>query len=120
VTVPPWVRWWVFGAFAACGLLYATMRFTPVFPLVIAVLVVLVFRSPERPAMGGGAMVSTGVLFLQGLRAAVDRCAEMDRSPSGSCEIYGVSEQALAMGLYVAVGLALTAYAVLRPRLLRA
>lgn len=120
VKVPPWVRWWLFGAFAACGLLYATMRFTLVFPLVIAVLVVLVIRSPERPAMGGGAMVTAGVLFLQGLRGAVERCAEMDRSPSGSCEIYGVEEQGFAMVLYVLVGLGLTAYAALRPRLARA
>jgi len=116
VTVPPWVRWWLFGGFAGSGLLFATTRFSLVFPLVIAVLVVLVIRSPERAAFGGGAIIPTGAWFLYQLRAAVERCAEMDRSPSGSCEIYGVEEQALAMGLYVAVGLGLTAYAVLRPR----
>ena len=82
-----------------------------VFPLIIAVLVVLVLRSPERAALGGGAMIPTGLFFLYQLRAAVDRCAELDGSPSGSCEIYGVEEQALAMGLYVAVGVGLTAYA---------
>jgi hypothetical protein len=115
-----WVRWWLFGAFAASALLYATMRTALVFPLAFAVLVVLVIRSPERATMGGGAMVSTGLWFLYELRAAVERCAEMDRSPSGSCEIYGVEEQALAMGLYVAVGIGLSAYAALRPRLARA
>jgi hypothetical protein len=115
-----WVRWWLFGAFAAFALLYATMRTALVFPLAFAVLVVLVIRSPERAAFGGGAMVPTGLWFLYELRAAVQRCAEMDRSPSGSCEIYGVEEQALAMGLYVAVGIGLSAYAALRPRLARA
>jgi hypothetical protein len=114
------MKWWLFGAFAAFGLLYAAMRMPLVFPLIIAVLVVLALRSPERAAFGGGAMVPTGVWFLYQLRAAVERCAEMDRSPSGSCEIYGVEEQALAMGLYVAVGIGLTAYAALRPRLSRA
>lgn len=118
--MPAWTRWWLFGALAGCGLLYATMRIWLVFPLVIAVLVLLVMRSPERPAMGGGAMVCTGVLFLQGLRAAVERCAEMDRSPSGSCSIYGVEESAVAMALYLLVGVGLTAYAALRPRLARA
>jgi hypothetical protein len=115
-----WVRWWLFGAFAACGLLYATTRSTLVFPLAIIVLVVLVMRSPERAALGGGGMVVTGPWFLYQLRAAVERCAEMDRSPSGSCEIYGVEEQGFAMILYVLVGLGLTAYAALRPRLTRA
>lgn len=84
------------------------------FPLVIAVLFVLVIRSPERAALGGGAMLPTGLWFLYEVRAAVERCAEIDRSPSGSCEIYGVEEQAVAMGLYVLVGLGLTAYAALR------
>jgi hypothetical protein len=112
-------RWWLFGAFAAFALLYATMRTAFVFPLAFAVLVVLVIRSPERAAMGGGAMLSTGLWFLYELRAAVERCAEMDRSPSGSCEIYGVEEQGFAMVLYVLVGLGLTAFAALRPRLTR-
>ncbi|MEO8633331.1 MAG: hypothetical protein ABI466_08215 [Chloroflexota bacterium] len=84
------------------------------FPLVIAVLFVLVIRSPERAAFGGGAMLPTGLWFLYEVRAAVERCAEIDRSPSGSCAIYGVEEQAVAMGLYVLVGLGLTAYAALR------
>ena len=114
------MKWWVFGAFAGFGLLYATIRMPLVFPLIIAVLVVLVMRSPERAAFGGGAMVPTGLWFLYELRASVERCAEMDRSPSGSCAIYGVDEAALAMGLYVAVGVGLTAYAALRPRLARA
>jgi hypothetical protein len=114
------MSWWLFGAFAAFALLYATMRTALVFPLAVAVLVVLVIRSPERAAMGGGALVSTGLWFLYELRAAVERCAEMDRSPSGSCEIYGVEEQGVAMVLYVLVGLGLTAYAALRPRLTRA
>ena len=113
------MSWWLFGAFAACGLLFATMRTVLVFPLIVAVLVILVMRSPERAAFGGGAMVSTGPWFLYELRAAVERCAEMDRSPSGSCSIHGVEEQALAMGLYLLVGLGLTAYAGLRPRLTR-
>jgi len=113
------MRWWLFGALAACGLLFATMRTLLVFPLIVAVLVILVIRSPERAAFGGGAMVPTGLWFLYELRAAVERCAEMDLSPSGSCSIHGVAEQALAMVLYAAAGIGLTAYAVLRPRVAR-
>lgn len=114
MSVRPWVRWWLFGASAGCGLLFAITRFILVFPLVIAVLFVLVIRSPERAAFGGGAMLLTGLWFLYEVRAAVERCAEIDRSPSGSCEIYGVEEQAVAMGLYALVGLGLTASAALR------
>ena len=118
--LPAAISWWLFGAFAALALLYGVVRTALVFPLVIAVLVVLVIRSPERAAMGGGGLVSSGLWFLYELRAAVERCAEMDRSPSGSCEIYGVEEQGFAMVLYLMVGLGLTAYAALRPRLTRA
>lgn len=105
------LRWWVLGAVAGVACLWI-MIFSPfVFPLMLAVLVVLVVRSPERAALGGGALIPTGLWFLYQLRGAVERCAEMDRSPSGSCQIYGVEEQALAMSLYVAVGIGLTLYA---------
>lgn len=86
-------------------------------PLALAALVVIVVRSPERAALGGGALVPTGAWFLYALRGAVERCAEMDRSPTGGCSIYGVEEQAIAMGLYLAVGVGLTLYAAFRRRL---
>jgi hypothetical protein len=110
------MRWWLFGAVAGAALLFATMRTVIVFPLVIAALIVIVIRSPERAAFGGGAMIPTGLFFLYELRAAVDRCAGIDASPSGSCAIYGVGEQAFAMALYVAVGVGLTAFAASRRR----
>ena len=120
MSVPPWVGWWLFGAITGSTLLWI-MIFSPIaFPLALVVLVVLVMRSPERAALGGGALIPSGLWFLYGLRGAVERCAEMDRSPSGSCSIYGVNEQAIAMGLYMAVGIGLTAFAALRPRLTRA
>jgi hypothetical protein len=116
VTVPRWMHWWSFGALTGITLL-SVMVFSPfAFPLALAVLVVLVVRSPERAAFGGGALVPTGLWFLYALRGAVERCAEIDRSPSGSCEIYGVEEQAIAMGLYLAVGIGLTLYAASRRR----
>lgn len=114
------LRWWVLGAVAGVACLWI-MIFSPfvfplrfVLPLMLAVLVVLVVRSPERAALGGGALIPTGLWFLYQLRGAVERCAEMDRSPSGSCQIYGVEEQALAMSLYVVVGVGLTLYALRR------
>ena len=117
VTVPPWIRWWLFGALTGITMLYV-MVFSPIaFPLALAALVVIVLRSPERAALGGGALVPTGLWFLNALRGAVARCAEIDRSPTGSCSIYGVEDQALAMSLYVLVGLGLTAYAALRGRI---
>ena len=116
MTVPRWASWWLFGAVAGITLLSVVIFSTLVFPVAFVVLVVLVARSPERAAFGGGALIPTGLLFLYELRAAVERCAEMDRSPSGSCAIYGVNEQAIAMALYLAVGIGLTAYAVFRRR----
>jgi hypothetical protein len=116
LSVPTWLRWWLFGAATGIGLLWVMIFDSIVFPLALVVLVVLVVRSPERAALGGGALIPTGVWFLYGLRAAVERCAEIDRSPSGSCSIYGVSEQAIAMGVSVAVGIGLTACAASRRR----
>jgi hypothetical protein len=116
VALPPWVRWWLFGAIVGIVLLSVVVFSTLVFPLALAALVLLAVRSPERAAFGGGALIPTGLWFLYGLRAAVQRCAEIDRSPSGSCSIFGVNEQAIAMSLYVAVGLGLTAYAASRRR----
>lgn len=116
VRAPRWVQWWLLGALTGVVLLTVT-SFSPIaFPLVIAALFVIVVRSPERAAFGGGALVPTGLWFLYSLRAAVERCAEMDRSPTGSCSIYGVEEQAVAMGLYLAVGVGLTLYAASRRR----
>ena len=114
VMVPPWMRWWLFGAVTGSTMLSA-MRFSPLaFPLALAALIVIVLRSPERAALGGGALVPTALWFLDALRGAVDRCAEIDRSPTGSCSIYGVEEQRLAMVFYLLAGLGLTAYAALR------
>ena len=120
LSVPAWLRWWLFGAVTGIALLWVMIFDSIVFPLALVILVVLVVRSPERAALGGGALIPTGVWFLYGLRGAVERCAEIDRSPSGSCSIYGVNEQAIAMGLYVAVGIGLTAYAASRRRWPRA
>lgn len=97
-------------------MLWVMVRSPITFPLALAVLIVLVLRSPERAALGGGALVPTGAWFLYQVRGAVERCAEIDRSPTGSCSIYGVEDQVIAMGLYVLVGVGLTAYAAFRPR----
>jgi hypothetical protein len=115
VKIPPWTTWWFFGAIVGASLLFSMTRNVLALPLIIAVLVALVVRSPERAALGGGALIPTGLWFLYELRAAVERCAAAN-GPHGSCEIYGVPEQAIAMGLYVAVGVGLTGYAVLRSR----
>lgn len=119
VTSPPWATWWVFGAVVGITLL-GVMIFSPIaFPVAFAVLVVLVVRSPERAALGGGALIPTGLWFLYHLRAAVERCDAMGHSPRGGCDIYGVPEQAIAIGLYTAVGVGLTAYAVVHSRTAR-
>ena len=110
------MTWWLFGAVVGITLL-GVMIFSPIaFPLALVVLVILVVRSPERAALGGGALIPTGVWFFNGLRAAVERCDAMGHSPRGGCDIYGVPEQAIAIGLYTAVGVGLTLYAVLRSR----
>ena len=114
------MTWWLFGAVVGITML-GVMMFSPIaFPLAFVVLVVLVVRSPERAALGGGAFIPTGLWFLYQLRAAVERCDAMGHSPRGGCDIYGVPEVAIAMGLYTAVGVGLTAYAALRSRSARA
>lgn len=114
--VPDWTRWWLFGAISGIGLLSVMVSNWLALPFVVADLVVLALRSPDRASFAGGALVPTGLWFLYELRGAVERCAEIDRSPNGSCSIYGVEDQAIAMGLYVAVGLGLTAFAAFRRR----
>jgi len=119
VKIPPWATWWLFGAVVGASLLFSVTRNIFALPLIFAILVVLAVRSPERAALGGGALIPTGLWFLYALRVAVEQCAAAN-GPRGSCEIYGVPEQAVAIGLYVAVGIGLTAYAVLRSRPARA
>jgi len=91
------MKWWFFGA------LVGRARHT---------------FSRARSA-GRWRAIPTGLWFLYQLRAAVERCDAMGHTPRGGCEIYGVPEQAIAMGLYVAVGVGLTAYAALRSRTAR-
>jgi len=116
------VRWWLAGAALGLVLLAIAVRTALVAPLGIIVLALFAIRSPERAAFGGGAIVSTGTIFLYSIRDAVTRCAEFDSAsrPIGGCTSYGVEERLVAMGLYLLVGIGLTAYAVLRPRLTRA
>jgi hypothetical protein len=110
------MTWWLFGAVVGITVL-GVMILSPIAsPLALVLLVVLVVRSPQRAALGGGALIPTGLWFLYQLRAAVERCDAMGHSPRGGCDIYGVPEQAIAMGLYTAVGVGLTAYAALRSR----
>lgn len=114
------MKWWVFGAIVGTTML-GVMVFSPIaLPVALVVLVVLVVRSPERAALRGGALIPTGLWFLYQLRAAVERCDAMGHGPRGGCDIYGVPEQAVAIGLYTAVGVGLTAYAAVRSRSARA
>ncbi len=77
MTLPPWGRAWLFGAFAGFALVLSVMRVSLAFPFVLLILVAVVIRTPERSALGGGALIPTGLWFLYELRAAVERCAEM-------------------------------------------
>jgi len=56
LSVPAWLRWWLFGAVIGIALLWVMIFDWVVFPLALVVLVVLVVRSPERAALGGGAL----------------------------------------------------------------
>ncbi len=50
LSVPAWLRWWLFGAVIGIALLWLMIFDWVVFPLALVVLVVLVVRSPERAA----------------------------------------------------------------------
>jgi hypothetical protein len=118
VRAPKWVSWWLAGAALSIVLLGLAIRTSFVVPVGIIALGLLAVRSPERAALGGGALVVSGVVFVLFVRSSVERCAEFDRvsRPNGGCSVYGVEEQLIAMGLYILVGVSLTAYAALRRR----
>jgi hypothetical protein len=122
MTVPRWVPWWLAGAALGAVLLILAVRTSAVAFVGIIVVALLAIRSPERAAFGGGAIVLTGSVFLYMLRASFERCAKFDREarPIGGCSMFGVEDSVVAMALYLLVGLGLTAYAALRPRLRRA
>jgi len=117
-----WVPWWLAGAALSAVLLGLAVRTSFVALVGIIVLALFATRSPERAAFGGGAIVLTGSVFLYLLREGFERCAKFDSTarPIGGCTMFGVEEQVVAMALYLLVGIGLTAYAVLRPRLTRA
>jgi hypothetical protein len=117
-----WLRWWLAGAALAAVLLSLAIRTSLVALLGIIVLALIAIRSPERAAFGGGAIVLTGSAFLYSLRESFERCAKFDREarPIGGCSMFGVEDSVVAMALYLLVGVGLTAYAALRPRLTRA
>jgi hypothetical protein len=117
-----WARCWIAGAALGLVLLAVAIRTALVAPLGIIALGLLAIRSPERAAFGGGAIVSTGGVFLYLLREGFERCAKFNSEarPIGGCSMFGVEDSVVAMGLYLLVGLGLTAYAALRPRLARA
>lgn len=119
---PQWVSWWLAGAALGVVLLGLALTSSLVVPVGVVALALLVLRSPERAAFGGGATVVTGAAFLYSVRVSVERCAELDRvsRPNGGCTMSGVEEQLIAMVLYLLVGVGLTAYAALRTRLVRA
>jgi hypothetical protein len=122
MTVPRWVRWWLAGTALAAVLLSLAVRTSAVAFVGIILVALLAIRSPERAAFGGGAIVLTGGVFLYMLRVSFDRCAKFNTEarPIGGCSIFGVEDSVVAMGLYLLVGVGLTAYAALRPRLTRA
>lgn len=115
---PQWVIWWLAGGALSVVLLGLALRTSLVTIVGVVTIALLALRSPERAAVGGGALVVSGAAFLFFVRQAVERCAEFDRvsRPAGGCTTYGVDEQLIAMGLYLLVGIGLTAYAALRPR----
>jgi hypothetical protein len=122
MTMPRWTRWWLAGAALAAVLLGLAIRTSAVAFVGIILVALLAIRSPERAAFGGGAIVLTGTVFLYVLRESFERCAKFDSQarPIGGCSMFGVEDSVVAMALYLLVGLGLTAYAALRPRLTRA
>ena len=122
MTVPRWVVWWLAGAALAAVLFSLALRTSAVAFVGIIVVALMAIRSPERAAFGGGAVVLTGGVFLYLLRESFERCAKFDREarPTGGCSMLGVEDSVVAMALYLLVGVGLTAYAALRPRVTRA
>jgi len=110
--------WWLAGATLSAVLLDLALRTSAVALVGIVALGLVALRSPERAAVGGGAIVLSGAANVYFIHQAVERCAELDRlsRPNGGCTMSGVEDQLIAMGLYLLVGFGLTAYAALRSR----
>ncbi len=92
------------------------MVYMPFFPIVpfggllvfIALGVPLVLRSKHRGATGGAVLLAMALIFSWFLRESVERCAEIDRSPNGSCQMYGVADQSMALALLTGTGVVLS------------
>jgi hypothetical protein len=101
----------VLGA-VAVPLLMAT--FAPLGFIVFAALVALAATRRESRDLGGGLLIAFGLWWVYFIRQAVDRCAALNRQPSGSCAIYGTDEQLVLAGCVVFVGILLVATALRR------
>jgi hypothetical protein len=103
---------WILGFLAGAATLVITEF---VFPLGVALLVVVCFLRP-RPVAAGGACVAWGGAFLIVMWRAADQCATLNRQPNTSCTMGDNTPFAITGVAVLALGLVLSAYAAWRAR----
>jgi hypothetical protein len=104
---------WILGFIAGLATVVVTEF---LFTLGIAMMVVVSLLRP-RPAAAGGACVAWGGAFLIAMWQAADRCAAFNRQPNASCTMGDNTPFAIVGVAVLALGLALSAYAILRARM---
>ena len=103
---------WILGFVAGVAAMVVTVF---LFPLGIALVVVVSLLRP-RPAAAGGVFVAWGGAFLIAMWQAAERCAAFNRQPNASCTMGGNTLFAAAGIAVLLLGIVLTMYAVWRTR----
>ena len=105
-------KMWILGAIAGVAALFVTVF---IFPLGIALVVIVAFLRP-RPAATAGVCMAWGATFLIVMWQAADRCAALNRQPNASCTMGDNTPFAIAGVAVLVLGILFTAYAVWRAR----
>ena len=103
---------WILGLIAGAATVLVTVY---LFPLGVGILAAVCFLRP-RPAAAGGACMAWGGAFLIVMWQAADGCAALNRRPNASCTMGDNTPFAIAGAAVLALGLALSAYAAWRTR----
>ena len=102
---------WALGVL--CGLIGAFLMFyVQLFGVLIyaALAAGLVLRTRAKAAIGGGLLLTTGLLFAYLHQSMIDRCAAMN-SASGSCTVIDANGTLIPALTFVFAGAALSVYA---------
>jgi hypothetical protein len=82
--------------------------FVPGIPIFLLLAVPFILQSRQRLATAGAILLAMSAWFGYFEWLGIERCAEMNRRPNASCQMYGVEGAVVATGLLAVAGLALS------------